>query len=114
MKRLQFLLTSATVSALIFGLVACTTSVQTTTYNALATVEATADTTYSNYVAQVIKGTIPTNSLPTVSQAYNTLHAAIAAAAAVDQAGTNALVPANLTAELTAFVQLVVTATQGH
>lgn len=106
-----FLSASLVVVAIVVG---CTSTTQTTTYNALATIEATADTSYSNYVALVIKGTIPTNSLPTVSKAYNDLHSAIALAATLDQAGTNAIVGTNVTAELTALITLITTATQGH
>lgn len=99
---------------LLLCLSACTTSQQTTTYNALASLEATADTSYSNYVALVIKGTISTNSLPQVSKAYNDLHAGIIAAAAIDQSGTNVFAPPNLTVELTDLVNLIAVTTQTH
>jgi uncharacterized lipoprotein YajG len=94
-------------------LVGCSTSQQTTTFNALSSIESVADVGYSNYVTLVIQGKVSTNSLPQVSQAYNTLHAAIATAALLDQSGTNILVSSNLTTELTSFVQLISTATQG-
>jgi uncharacterized lipoprotein YehR (DUF1307 family) len=97
-------------SLLAFSLAGCTTSQQTTTYNALASLEATADISYSNYVTLVIKGQISTNSLPAISKAYNDLHAAVNLAATLDQAGTNVTVPANLTAELTSLVNLITTA----
>jgi hypothetical protein len=110
MKKLLSILSLVALLVIMLG---CTTSQQTNTYNALATLELTADSSYSNYVALVIKGNISTNSLPQVSKAYNDLHAAIIAAAALDQAGTNVFVPANLTVELTDLVNLITTATQG-
>ena len=101
------ILASILALALVSG---CSTTTQTNTYNALASIEATADVAYNNYVAQVIKGTVPTNSLPAVSKAYNDLHAAVNVAATLDQSGTNVLVSTNLTAELTSLVNLISTA----
>jgi len=109
MKKLQIAI-AAVLCAVV--LAACNTTQQTTTYNALASIENTADASYNAYVQQVIKGTIRTNSLPAVSKAYNDLHAAIGLAATLDQSGTNVLVSANLTAELTSLVNLIATATQ--
>lgn len=100
---------SSLAAAMLLG---CTTTQQKTTYNALATIEATASSAYTAYVQGVIKGQIPTNNVPQVSQAYNGLQKAIAAATVLDQAGTNYLVSSNLTAELTAFVNLATTATK--
>jgi hypothetical protein len=101
------------VSALAFA--GCSTTQQTTTYQALSTIETTADTAYSAYVGQVVKGTVSTYALPQLSKAYYDLHAAIATAAILDQAGgTNAFVSSNLTAELTSFVQLITTVTANH
>lgn len=99
---------------LTLGLTGCTTSQQQVTYNSLSTIESVADTGYSNYVSLVIQGKIGTNSLPQISQAYNSLHAAIATAAALDQSGTNALVSSNITIELTDLINLITTATATH
>lgn len=99
------------IATLIFAIIGCTTSQQKTTFNALSTVETLADASYSNYVALVIKGNAPTNQLPQVSKAYNDLHAAITLAAALNQSGTNALVPTNVTVELTDLLNLIATAT---
>lgn len=113
MKPLQTL--TILVSLALAGILAgCTSSQQQITYNSLATIEATADTGYSNYVTLVIKGSLPTNQLPTISKAYNDLHAAVALAATLDQASTNAIVGTNVTVELTSLLQLIATATQGH
>lgn len=106
----QNLILAMSVVLLIAGLVACSTTQQTTTYNALQTVELTADTGYSNYVNLVITGKVSTNSLPAVSKAYNDLHGAIALAASLDQSGTNVAVPTNITTELTYLVNLIATA----
>lgn len=88
----------------------CSTSQQSTAFNAMSSLELVVDTGYTNYLHLVITGQIPTNSVPTISKAYNDVHAAIGAAAVVDQAGTNVLLEANLTAEAGAFGTLVATA----
>lgn len=88
----------------------CKTSQQQVTFNALQTVETTADVGYSNYVSLVIKGTLSTNFLPQVSQVYNDLHKAIILAATVNANGTNALVPENVTIELGQLLNLIQTA----
>lgn len=112
MKHIKALPIVLTFLAYLF--VSCTTSQQQTTLNSLSTIEAVADTGYSNYVSLVIQGKIGTNSLPQISQAYNSLHAAIATAAALDQSGTNALVSSNITIELTDLINLITTATATH
>ena len=95
--------------------VGCNTTQQRTAYNTIFTVEQTADTAVDGYFALVIKGTVPTNSVPIVAQRFNQLQAACTLAAAASQAGTNAIASANLTAELvdlTAFIATIEPATK--
>ena len=85
----------------------CNTASQRAAYNTLYSVESTASTAVDGYFALVIKGTIPTNDVPIVSQKFNQIQTACALAAAASEAGTNAIAPANITAELvdlTAFI----------
>lgn len=89
----------------------CTTPQQTATYNSLYTIEQTADNSYKAYVDLIIQGKISTNSLPQVAHIYNDLHGAIILANTINQAGTNYLVPANITMELTELVNLISTST---
>lgn len=110
--RVLFLNVSLAICGVFFT--ACNTTQQQTTFNALATIEATADTGYSNYVSMVIAGTLPTNQLGTISKVYNDLHASIALAANLDQAGTNVLVPTNITTELGSLLSLIQVATTNH
>ena len=95
--------------ALVAGIfeIGCNTTQQRVAYNSIFSVEQAATATVDCYYALVIKGVITTNNVPTVSQKFNQLQAACTLAAATSQAGTNALAPAALTAELgdlTAFV----------
>ena len=87
--------------------VGCTTSTQRTTFNTIASVEATASASVNAYYTAVLKGQASTNGVPLVSNAFNDLQASLTLAAAADQAGTNALAPANLTAELTDLLNLI-------
>ncbi len=69
---------------------ACTTSQQRIVYNSLASVGMTADASYKAYLDGVVHGTIVTNGVPSVSQAYATFQITYAAALAVAQFQTNA------------------------
>lgn len=87
--------------------IGCTTASQRTEYNTLFSVEQTASVALDGYYTLVAKGMVPTNDVPTVSQKFNQIQAACALAAAASEAGTNAIAPANITAELvdlTAFI----------
>jgi hypothetical protein len=61
------------------------------------------------YYSAVIKGLASTNAVPQVSSMFNQFQADATLAAAVDQAGTNALAPAALTAELANLTQVIST-----
>jgi hypothetical protein len=85
----------------------CTTTQQTATYKTLYTLEASTTTAYIAYVQTVIAGTTSTNSLPTVSKAFNDFQAAMVLAAALNQNNTNALAPTSLQTEAIDLVNLI-------
>jgi len=89
---------------LIAALICITTAAscphQRAEYNTIFAVEKTASAAYDGYVDMVIAGTLPTNDVPAVSLKFNQIQAACTLAAATSQAGTNAIAPAQLTAEL--------------
>lgn len=108
---MRYLFSLALAACLLTG---CNTPPQVAAFNTLSVVETTADVGYNRYIALIVAGTIPATSLPAASKAYNTLHASIALAAALDQAGTNALAPANVTSELNDFSNIVLPLIAGH
>jgi hypothetical protein len=85
----------------------CTTSQQTTAYTTISTVEQTATAAVDGYYKLVISGTITTNNVPTVSQAYNDLQAAGVLAAEAGEAGTNSLASSNLVQEASSLGALI-------
>lgn len=89
----------------------CTTTQQTTAYNTIGSVEAAGKAAYDGYAALVINGTIPTNTVPQASLAYNQLQADAVLAATLSEQGTNALANTNLTADLAALSSVISTAT---
>jgi hypothetical protein len=91
------------------GSVGCSTNSETTAYNTIGSIEATGQTAYDSYCTLVIKGTIPTNSIPTVSAAYNQLQADLILAATLSSQGTNGLATTNLTADLAALTSVIAT-----
>lgn len=100
--------------ALAAGLVetGCTTSSQRTAYNSIATVEGTASTAVDGYYALVIRGVVPTNQVPVVSQRFNQLQAGLKIAAAASQLGTNSVAPENLVQESLDLIAFVSTLTK--
>lgn len=89
----------------------CTTSQQTTAFKTLGTLEDTTTAAVDQYYAGVVKGTFSTNSMATVSKAYNDFQAAMALAIDAVQNNTNALAPPNLVQESTDLINLITTAT---
>jgi hypothetical protein len=59
-------------------------------YNTLAGVEITTTGAYDAYLDLVIKGAVPTNSVPAISRKYNIFKIEWAAAVAIAQWNTNA------------------------
>jgi uncharacterized lipoprotein YmbA len=92
------------------AIVGCTTTQQTTAYNTIGAVEAAGKTAYDGYAALVIAGTVPTNTVPQASEAYNQLQADALLAATLSSEGTNAIASTNLTADLSALATVVATA----
>ena len=88
----------------------CTTSQQTTAYQTLYGLETGATQAYAAYTSLVIKGTVATNDVPTISRAYNTFQAAMLPALDAVQYSTNALAPANLVQESSDLINLITTA----
>ena len=85
----------------------CRATQQKTAYNTIASVQATAAAVFDGYADAVIKGVVKTNDLPAVAMRYNQLRMACAVAATSAEAGTNALAPAVLTAELLKLTELI-------
>jgi hypothetical protein len=54
----------------------CRSTPQRISYNTLYSVQSVTVGAFDGYVAQVIKGNIPTNALPKVSQRFNVFQAA--------------------------------------
>ena len=84
---------------LVLVIAGCTTSSQRTEVNTIGTVEQTATLAVDDYFSLVIKGTLPTNSVPIVAQAYNDLQAAGKLAEDASMNGTNALASSSLIIE---------------
>lgn len=87
----------------------CNTTQQRTTANTIGAVEAAADGGVAGYYDAVLKGFLPTNDVPKVSKAYNSLHASILLSIDLAQNNTNALASTNLTTELGDFLRLLTT-----
>ena len=85
----------------------CSTTGQRTAYNSIFTVQQTASVAVDGYYDLVIKGIVPTNNLPQVALRYNQLRKACLVAATTAEAGTNAIAPAALTAELTSLTAFI-------
>lgn len=100
------LLLTALISIIVVG---CTTSSQRTTYNTIATVEQTATLAVDDYYKLVIKGTVSTNGVPTVSKAFNDLQVTGQLAAVTAENGTNALAPSSLVLEASQLGVLITT-----
>ncbi len=102
------------ISSILVGLIliGCTTSQQRTTYNTLASVEATATATVDGYYLACAKGFADTNGIPLVTRSYNKFQGVMQVAVLVAQNNTNALAPANVMEELSTVVQTVATFTK--
>ena len=96
-----------TVLALSFCIAGCSTTQQRTTYNTLASVEATATATVDGYFLAAVKGLAPTNGIPTVSKAYNEFQSTMTVAIDLAQNNSNALASSNVLQELSDVVKAV-------
>lgn len=88
MKHLQSLAAVLTV-AFVVGCV----SQSRTAYNTLASIQAVTTGAYGDYLNLVVKGKLPTNSVPTISKDYNTFQATWTAACMIAQWNTNSVAP---------------------
>jgi len=104
---LASLILISVVLSLIFG---CTTSQQTTAYQTLYGLETGVTAAYSGYTSLVIKGSVSTNQVPTISHAFNDFQAAMLPALDAVQFSTNALAPASLVTEGNDVMNLILVA----
>lgn len=91
----------------------CNTTQQQIAAQSIAALEVGAKSAYDGYLTLVVNGTIPTNSVPQATRAYNDFQASALLAALAVQNNTNALAPTNLTTEFQALTTLLNTI-QGH
>lgn len=97
--------------SLIFTIIVigCNTTQQGKTLNSLSTLEQATTAAYDSYITLVVKGSVGTNDVPTVSKAFNDFQAAMVLATVAVQANTNALAPQNLIDESVAVINLIST-----
>lgn len=96
--------------AIVFIVVACTTTQQKTAFNTIGSIEATATSSVDAYFTMVLKGQCSTNGIPSVSRAYNALQSAARLATDATQFGTNSLAPGNLVTLATDLANTITTA----
>lgn len=77
-------------------LVGCATR---TAFNTLASVGYTVDSAVNVYYDGVVKGSIPTNGVPKVSQVYNLFQQDYQIALAIAHGNTNSIAPPNILAD---------------
>jgi hypothetical protein len=111
MKKYKITIALALTTMLLCSGMTCSTSSQRTAYNSIFTVEQTASTAVDGYYALVIKGVVKTNDVPAVSLRFNQFQAAATIAATTSAAGTNAIAPASLSAELADLLAFISTLT---
>jgi len=93
--------------ALVAIAIACSTTQQRQALNTIGGVETTATVAVDSYYTLVIKGQLPTNDVPKVSKAYDSLQASVRLALTIVQNNTNALAPSNLVLEQMDLLNLV-------
>lgn len=89
------------------GVTACNTTQQRTTYNTLASLEATGTATVDGYFTAAANGLADTNGIPKVAKAFNQFQSVMQVSVMLAQNNTNALAPANVVQELSALVAVV-------
>lgn len=77
-------------------LTSCTTSQQRITYNTLASVGMTVNSTYSGYLDAVVRGQVKTNGVPKISLLYNQFQGAYSVAISVAQFNPTNVAPQNV------------------
>lgn len=89
---------------LIFG---CTATMQRQAVNTIGSIETGATATVDGYFSLVVQGKLPTNNVPEVTKAYNSLQQSVKLSLDLVQGNTNALAPGNLIIEATDLGNLV-------
>lgn len=89
------------------AIIGCTTSQQKATYNTLYSLESAVTASVDAYDAQIISGSISTNSLPTVTKAFNDFQAAMNVAVTLNQNNSNAVAPPDLAVEAASVINLI-------
>jgi hypothetical protein len=80
-------------TALAIALLIGCASQQKLLYNTLASVQSVTTGAFNGYLDLAVKGTIPTNSIPKISNDYNTFEQLWTAAVMVAQFNTNTVAP---------------------
>lgn len=104
MKRLILILA---LSAPLWLGMTCGPSGQTTAYTTLATTGLTVNGAYTAYLKLVVTGKVATNSVPSISAAYNDFQLAYGAALTLAQYNPNAIAPSNVVASANALVSKI-------
>ncbi|MDE2097291.1 MAG: hypothetical protein KGL39_08620 [Patescibacteria group bacterium] len=98
-KTALMLLVAAGLAA-VAGCALFTPGAQKAEYTTIASLETTATASVNGYYTLVANGTVSTNGVPVVARMYNQFQADCTLAAALAEAGTNAVATTNLTTEL--------------
>lgn len=93
--------------ALAMAIVGCTATGQRRALNTIGGIETSSTALVDGYFTLVIKGKLPTNDVPVVSRAYNSLQSSIKMSLTIVQNNTNALAPASLITESMDLANLV-------
>jgi len=111
-KLLLLLLACGSLALAVPTLTGCKGTPQQIAFKTLSSVETTTTAAYDTYVSQVIAGTVPTNSLPTISRKFNLFQASFLIALDGVQYNTNALAPDSLTVLSGDLLNLIATASK--
>jgi len=110
MKFKHFALSLIIALSLVLSLeMGCSTTAQRNAFTTISSVEQAATAAYDGYTRLVIAGVVATNDLPKVSLIFNQVQASCRLAETTSMAGTNALSPAALNAELGDLLNLIAT-----
>lgn len=92
---------------LLAGATACNTTQQTVAYKSIASLEQGATSSYDAYCGLVINRALPTNGVPAASAAFQHFQDSAKLATLLAMNNTNALAPAQLSAEEAQFLTLI-------
>lgn len=97
----------ALILSLLIVCAGCTATQQKIAYNTIYSVEVSTKATYDGYLTLVVKGQLPTNSVPQVTKVFNDFQASATLATVATQNNTNALAPSSLVDEANAVINLI-------